>query len=121
MIRPGIEPTYVRRNPRISASSRMPPRLWRMNLRSIARAIERPSEVLPTPGGPTKQRITPSRSRRIRSCSGRALCPRCSCLALLAQLAHGQEFEDALLDVLQAIVVFVQHLRARARCPGCPR
>jgi hypothetical protein len=30
-----------------------------MNLRSSARAIDRPSEVLPTPGGPTKQRIGP--------------------------------------------------------------
>ena len=29
------------------------------NFRSRARAIERPSEVLPTPGGPTRQRIGP--------------------------------------------------------------
>ena len=31
----------------------------RTNLRFIARAIDWPSEVLPTPGGPTKQRIGP--------------------------------------------------------------
>ena len=48
---------YVRRWPRISASSWMPPRLIRTNLRFIARAMLLPSEVLPTPGGPTKARI----------------------------------------------------------------
>src|SRR5262245_24238989 len=31
----------------------------RTNFRFIARAIDWPSEVLPTPGGPTKQRIGP--------------------------------------------------------------
>jgi len=30
---------------------------FRTNLRPSARAIERPRDVLPTPGGPTKQRI----------------------------------------------------------------
>src|SRR5580704_103731 len=35
----------------------MPPRLMRTNLRSRARAMLRPSDVLPTPGGPTKHRI----------------------------------------------------------------
>ena len=34
----------------------------RMNFRPSARAIEWPSEVLPTPGGPTKQRIWPETS-----------------------------------------------------------
>jgi hypothetical protein len=29
----------------------------RSNFRPIAAAIERPSDVFPTPGGPTKQRI----------------------------------------------------------------
>jgi hypothetical protein len=29
-------------------------------LAPIARAIDRPSDVLPTPGGPTRQRIGPS-------------------------------------------------------------
>ena len=57
MICPGKAPMYVRRWPRISASSRMPPSEMRWNARPSARAMERPSEVLPTPGGPTKQRI----------------------------------------------------------------
>ena len=48
-----------RRWPRISASSRTPPSDWRTNSRPVARAIERPSEVLPTPGGPTRHRIGP--------------------------------------------------------------
>jgi hypothetical protein len=48
--------------PRTSASSRMPPKEIRPNLRPIARAIDLPSEVLPTPGGPARQRIGPLRS-----------------------------------------------------------
>ncbi len=40
----------------------MPPTLMRSNLRPSAAAIERPSDVLPTPGGPTKQRIEPRAS-----------------------------------------------------------
>ena len=62
MIVPGIAPMYVRRWPRISASSRTPPTESRTNLRPTVRAIDCPSEVLPTPGGPTKQRIGPERS-----------------------------------------------------------
>ena len=54
----------------------------------MARAIERPSEVLPTPGGPTKQRIGP--------------------LRVLPQLAHGQVLEDAVLDLLEVVVVLVE-------------
>ena len=57
MTRPGSAPMYVRRWPRISASSWMPPRLMRTNLRFMARATLLPSDVLPTPGGPTKARI----------------------------------------------------------------
>ena len=56
-IRPGIAPIYVRRCPRISASSFTPPRLMRTNFLPSARAIERAMLVLPTPGGPTKHRI----------------------------------------------------------------
>ena len=59
MILPGSAPMYVRRWPRISASSRTPPRLMRTKSRPVARAIDLPSEVLPTPGGPTRQRIGP--------------------------------------------------------------
>ena len=59
MIRPGSAPMYVRRWPRISASSRTPPSETRMNSRPSDRAIDLPSDVLPTPGGPTRQRIGP--------------------------------------------------------------
>ena len=55
----------------------------------MARAIERPSEVLPTPGGPTKQRIGP--------------------LGVALELAHGEVLEDALLDLLEVVVVLVEH------------
>ena len=62
----------------------------RSNLRPSARAIDGPSEVLPTPGGPTKQRIEP---RRVG-----------------LQPAHGEELEDAVLDLLDVVVVVVEHL-----------
>ncbi len=62
MIEPGIAPMYVRRWPRISASSRTPPTESRANFRPSVRATDWPSEVLPTPGGPTKQRIWPAGS-----------------------------------------------------------
>ncbi len=104
-MRPGIAPMYVRRWPRISASSCMPPSDMRTNSRPSARAIEWPSEVLPTPGGPTKHRIG-SRlvgARRARATSFGAL-------AVLLQAAHRQIFEDAVLDLFQVVVVFVQHL-----------
>ena len=88
--RPGSAPMYVRRWPRISASSWMPPRLMRTNLRPMARAMLLPRLVLPTPGGPTKSRI------------GRA--------DLLGQLAHGHVLEDPLLGLLEAVVVLVEDL-----------
>ena len=59
MIRPGMAPMYVFRCPRMSASSRTPPRLSRAHLRFIARATDMATEVLPTPGGPTRHRIFP--------------------------------------------------------------
>ena len=62
----------------------------RSNLRSSADAIERPSEVLPTPGGPTKQRIEPRASG--------------------FRLPHGEELDDAVLDALDVVVVGVEHL-----------
>ena len=62
MIVPGIAPMYVRRCPRISDSSRTPPTEIRANFLPRARATDWPSEVLPTPGGPTKQRTGPERS-----------------------------------------------------------
>ena len=57
--RPGSAPTYVRRCPRMSASSRTPPRLTRTNVRPSDAAIDLPRLVLPTPGGPTKHKIGP--------------------------------------------------------------
>ena len=51
---------YVRRWPRISASSRTPPSDMRTNSRPIARAIDSPIEVLPVPGGPISVRIAPA-------------------------------------------------------------
>ena len=59
MIRPGIAPTYVRRCPLISASSCRPPSESRTNFRFTALATDRPSDVFPTPGGPTRQRMEP--------------------------------------------------------------
>ena len=90
MIVPGIAPMYVRRWPRISASSRTPPTDIRTNLRPSARAIDWPSEVLPTPGGPTKQRIWPEIS--------------------FAQLRDREVLDDPVLDLLEVEVVVVEHL-----------
>ncbi len=74
-IRPGMAPTYVRRWPRISASSRTPPSATRTNDRPIAFATDSPSEVLPTPGGPTSASTAPPRRPPIwpRPCSARRL------------------------------------------------
>ncbi len=90
MILPGSAPMYVRRWPRISASSRTPPSDRRTNLRPVARAMLLARLVLPTPGGPTKHRIGP--------------------LSLLRQRLHREVLEDALLDLLQAVVVLVEDL-----------
>ena len=59
MIWPGNAPMYVRRWPRISASSRTPPSDRRTNLRLSDFAMLFASDVLPTPGGPAKHRIEP--------------------------------------------------------------
>ena len=56
----------------------------------MARAMERPSEVLPTPGGPTKHRMGP--------------------LVSAPQPAHGQVLEDALLHLVEAVVVVHEDL-----------
>ena len=92
---------YVRRWPRISDSSRTPPTEMRSNLRPIAAAIDLPSDVLPTPGGPTKQRIERARVR--------------------LQLAHREELEDPVLDLLDVVVVAVEHLARVLRGRGCRR
>ena len=95
--RPGRAPMYVRRWPRISASSRTPPSDMRTNLRPVARAIDSPIEVLPVPGGPISVRMAPERRSSATPRSG-------------AQLAHGQVLDDARLHVVEAGVVGVEHL-----------
>ena len=62
----------------------------RTNSRPVARAIDLPSEVLPTPGGPTRQRIGP--------------------FELVGAALHGEVLDDAVLDLLQAEVIGVEHL-----------
>ncbi len=62
----------------------------RTNLRPSARAIDLPSDVLPTPGGPTKHRIGP--------------------LRILLQFAHGEMFDDAFFDFFEAVVIFIEDL-----------
>ena len=69
----------------------------RTNSRPVARAIDSPIEVLPVPGGPIRVRIAPERLS--------SLMP-----ALGAQLPDRQVLGDAVLDVLEAGVVGVEHL-----------
>ena len=56
--------------PRISASSCTPPSEKRTKSRPVALAIDLPSEVLPTPAGPTRHRIGPV-SLLARCCTAR--------------------------------------------------
>ena len=69
--------------------ARRPPRCARTRGPSPA-AIDLPSEVLPTPGGPDEAE------------------DRAAGVGL--ELAHGQELEDAVLDLLDVVVVAVEHL-----------
>ena len=62
----------------------------RMNFRPMARAMLLPRLVLPTPGGPAKQRMGPETS--------------------LFELLHGQELEHPVLHVFQVVVVLVEDL-----------
>ena len=57
IILPGIAPIYVFLCPRISASSRKPPRDILTYFLPMASAIDLPKEVFPTPGGPCKHKI----------------------------------------------------------------
>ena len=93
---------YVRRWPRISASSRIPPRDIRTNSRFSDRAIDSPIDVFPVPGGPIRVRIAPDFLSALDA-------------ALLAQLAHGDVLDDAILHVLEARVIGIEHLAARLR------
>src|SRR3954452_15722222 len=89
MIVPGIAPMYVRRWPRISASSRMPPTLMRSNSRPRAR--DRASE---------RRLADAGRSDEAEDAAGR----------VGLQPAHGEELEDAVLDLLDVVVVVVEDL-----------
>ena len=62
----------------------------RSNSRPSARAIERPSEVLPDPWWPDERE---DRAARVR-----------------LELAHREELEDPVLDLLEAVVVLVEDL-----------
>src|SRR5713226_5600445 len=66
----------------------MPPNDMRTKLRPVARATDLPSEVLPTPGGPTRHRIGP--------------------LELAHQGLHREILEDALLDLLEPVMVLLE-------------
>src|ERR1041384_3187799 len=101
-IRPGSAPTYVRRWPRISASSRTPPSATRTNFRPSVRATDSPSEVLPTPGGPTR--------------AGTAAEPRPRPAPATAG-AHAKVRPDPFLHVAETVVVGVKDL-ARPRDVG---
>src|SRR5947209_3522564 len=90
MILPGIEPIYVRRWPRISPSSCTPPSDTRTKSRPVALAIDLPSDVLPTPAGPTKHRIGP--------------------VSLLARCCTGEVFDDPLLDLVETVMIIVENL-----------
>jgi hypothetical protein len=61
----------------------------RTNSRPVALAIDLPSEVLPTPGGPTRQRIGP--------------------LSFFWRALHRQVLDDAFLDLLEAEVIRLEH------------
>ena len=67
----------------------MPPRLIRDKLSSSASAIDWPRLVLPTPGGPRKQRIAP---------------------ALRIQFPYRQIFDQPLLNFFQIVMIPVQDL-----------
>jgi hypothetical protein len=65
----------------MSASSLIPPSDIRTNALPIARAMDLPSDVLPTPGGQN------------------------GAFAFGIQFSYGQEFEDAFFDLGQVVVV----------------
>ena len=69
-------------------------------LSPVAFAIDMPSEVLPTPGGPTKQRIEP--------------------FGILDEPADGKKFEDAFLDLLETVVIALRAPAAQTAGRGFP-
>ena len=99
MILPGSAPMYVRRWPRISASSRTPPSDSRTNLRPVARAIDLRERGLADAG-------------RADEAQDRAL-------ELLHERLHREVLEDALLHLLQAVVVLVEDLLGLVDVVAC--
>jgi hypothetical protein len=91
MILPGIAPMYVRRWPRISASSRTPPSDMRTNLRPIARAIDGQRGLAHARAGPRGTGSGPQ---------------------LLHQRLHREVLDDALFDLLEPVVVLVEDCSA---------
>ena len=89
---PGMEPMYVRRWPRISASSRTPPKAMRMNLRLVEQAIDSPSEVLPPVALPYNWG-----------------------LEFAHTLLHREVFKDALFNLFQAKMILEHRVRASDR------
>src|SRR5512134_1730196 len=87
MILPGSAPTYVLRWPRISASSRTPPHEMRTNSRPSDRFSERGL----------------SHARRPDEAEDGAL-------HLFLELPDREVFDDALLHLLQVVVVLLEHL-----------
>ena len=73
----------------------MPPSETRTNLRPSELAIDFASDVLPTPGGPRKQRIGP--------------------LHVGIQLADRKVLDDAVLHLLEPRVVGVEHFLRSAQ------
>ena len=96
-ILPGIEPMYVRRWPRISASSRTPPSDMRTNLR---------------PGG-----LGDRLAERRLAHAGRTDEAQDRRLQLVDALLDREVLDDALLDLLEAVVIGVEDLHRVRRGP----
>ena len=97
-MRPGSAPTYVRRWPRISASSCTPPSEMRTNC---------------TAGG-ARDRA----SERGLADAGRADEAQDRAALVAAELAHGDVLDDALLRLLEPVMIFVEHAAHFGARPG---
>jgi len=124
-MRPGSAPMYVRRWPRISASSRTPPRDMRTNRRPSARANALAEAGLAHARSPTKQRIGSRAGLSPVTRGGSAGNWRHAWTglarpapALLPELLDGEVFENPVLDLLQVKVVLVQHLSGAPNVDG---
>ena len=85
------------------------------DLRLVAHAAERDADELAV------ERAGDGAAERGLADAGRSDEAEDRALHLLsAQLAHGEVLEDALLDLLEVVVVLVEDLAARVRGRGCP-